>query len=105
MSHQHELNSIMENKRHIFIAGITGNQGGAVAKHVLLQNKSIVGLTRNANSDKAKHWKAQGVTVIDGNINNPDAFESFLDQTKVIYLVQALQPKKIRNIKRKTIFV
>lgn len=83
----------MERKKQIFITGITGNQGGAVAKHQLEQNNSVVGLTRNANSEKAKQWKAQGVTVIEGNINNPDSFQSYLDQSDSVYLVQALQRK------------
>ena len=83
----------MELKKHIFITGITGNQGSAVAKYLLEQNNSVTGLTRNANSEKAKQWKAQGVTVIEGNINNPGSFESYLDQADGVYLVQALQRK------------
>ena len=83
----------MEHKKNIFITGITGNQGSAVAKHQLEQNNTIFGLTRNANSEKAKQWKAKGITVIEGNINNPDSFQSYLDQADAVYLVQALQPK------------
>lgn len=84
----------MEHKKNIFITGITGNQGSAVAKHLLEQNNSVIGLTRNANSEKAKQWKEQGVTVIEGNINNPDSFQSYLDQADAVYLVQALQRKE-----------
>ena len=76
----------MEHKKNIFITGITGNQGSAVAKYLLKLNNSVIGLTRNANSEKAKHWKAQGVTVIEGNINNPDSFESYLNQADAIYI-------------------
>ena len=47
--------------KNAFITGITGNQGSAVAKY-LLKNYSVTGLKRNANSEKAKQWKAQGVT-------------------------------------------
>ncbi|PKQ45514.1 NmrA/HSCARG family protein [Confluentibacter flavum] len=83
----------MEHKKNIFITGITGNQGSAVAKHLLEQNNSVIGLTRNANSEKAKQWKERGVTVIEGNINNPDSFQSYLDQADAVYLVQALQRK------------
>lgn len=83
----------MEHKKNILITGITGNQGSAVAKHLLEQNNSVIGLTRNANSEKAKQWKERGVTVIEGNINNPDSFQSYLDQADAVYLVQALQRK------------
>ena len=86
----------MEHKKNIFITGITGitgNQGGAVAKHLLELNNSVFGLTRNANSEKAKQWKAQGITVVEGNINNPKTFQSYIDKADSVYLVQALQPK------------
>lgn len=83
----------MEHKKNIFITGITGNQGSAVAKHQLEQNNSIYGLTRNANSEKAKQWKAKGIKIIEGNINNPETFQSYLDQADIVYLVQALQQK------------
>ncbi len=83
----------MERKKHIFITGITGNQGSAVAKYQLKKNNLVTGLTRNANSEKAKQWKTQGVTVIEGDINNPDSYVSYLDQADAVYLVQALQGK------------
>jgi len=83
----------MERKKQIFVTGVTGNQGSAVAKYLLQQNHSVVGLTRNANSEKAKQCKAQGITVVEGNLNNPKSFESYLDQADAVYLVQTLQQK------------
>ena len=83
----------MENKKYIFITGITGNQGSAVAKHLLEQTHSVIGLTRNANSEKANEWKKKGITIIEGDITNPDSFQSYLDQASTIFLVQALQKK------------
>ncbi len=83
----------MERKKNIFITGITGNQGSAVATYLLERNNSVTGLTRNANSEKAKQWEAQGVTIIEGNMNNPDSYESYLDQADAVFLVQALQGK------------
>ena len=83
----------MGHKKTFFITGITGNQGSAVTKHLLEQNNAVIGLTRNANSEKAKQWKEKGVVIIQGNINNPDSFQSYLDQADAVYLVQALQRK------------
>ncbi len=83
----------MENKKYIFVTGITGNQGGAVAKHLLAKNNSVIGLTRNANSEKANAWKEKGVTIIEGDIDNPNSFQSYLDKASTIFLVQALQAK------------
>ena len=83
----------MKKKKNIFITGITGNQGSAVAKYQLKRNNSIYGLTRNANSERAKQWESQGIKIIEGNINDPDSFQSYLDKSDIIYLVQALQGK------------
>ncbi len=82
-----------ERKKHVFVTGITGNQGSAVAKSLLEGNNSVTGLTHNANSEKAKQWKAQGITVIEGDISNPNTYELYLDQADAVYLVQALQRK------------
>lgn len=83
----------MKSKKNIFITGITGNQGSAVAKYLLEKNYSVKGLTRNANSEKAKQWKAKGVTIIEGDIVNPHSYQSYLDEADAVYLVHALQRK------------
>jgi len=84
----------METQKTIFITGITGNQGGAVANHLLKQNHSIIGLTRNANSEKAKQWNAKGVTIVEGSLDEPEAFKTQLENADAIYFMQALQGKE-----------
>ncbi|NNE03529.1 MAG: NmrA family NAD(P)-binding protein, partial [Eudoraea sp.] len=61
----------METNKTIFITGITGNQGSALAKYLINQDCDLIGLTRNENSDKAKQWKAKGVTIVEGNLDEP----------------------------------
>ncbi|WP_273567360.1 NmrA/HSCARG family protein [Maribacter halichondriae] len=83
----------MEKQKTIFVTGITGNQGGAVARHLLRENQAVIGLTRNSNSEKAKQLKAQGATIVEGNLDDPSTFQSDLDKVDAIFLVQALQGK------------
>ena len=83
----------MENKKHVFVTGITGNQGSAVTKHLLNNGHKVFGLTRDINSERAQHWKDKGVNIVEGNLNSPDSFQSYLDQADTLYLVQALQRK------------
>ena len=83
----------MENKKHIFVTGITGNQGNAVTRHLLDNGHKVIGLTRDANSEKAQHWKEKGVNIVEGNLSSPDSFQSYLDKADTVYLVQALQRK------------
>ena len=67
----------MKAQKKIFVTGITGNQGNAVADHMLEGGDTVLGLTRNSNSDKAKKLKDRGVTIIEGNLDEaewPDCF-------------------------------
>ena len=84
----------MTTQRTIFITGITGNQGGALAKYLLDQNFSVIGLTRDANTDKAKQWNAKGATIVGGNLDDPETFKSHLNRADGAFLVQTLQGKE-----------
>jgi len=84
----------MEKQKIIFITGITGNQGGAVAKYLVSTDNTIIGLTRNASSEKAKQWKAKGVTLVEGDLSDPTSYQTQLDKADAIFLVQVLQKKE-----------
>ena len=83
----------MENKKRVFVTGITGKQGAAVAAHLLKSGHEVMGLTRNANSEKAKNWNYQGVHIVEGDLNDAASFSNELNKADAIYLVQALQKK------------
>ena len=84
----------METQKTILITGITGNQGSAVTKHLLGQGYSIIGLTRNANSEKAKLWETKGVKIVEGNLDEPNSYQAHVENVDVIFLVQTLQRKE-----------
>lgn len=84
----------MATQRTIFITGITGNQGSALAKYLLDQNFSVIGLTRDAKTDKAKQWKDKGATIVEGNLDDPETFRSHLNRADGAFLVQTLQGKE-----------
>ena len=46
------------------VMGITGNVGGATARHLLKQRKEVRALVRNR--EKAAKWADQGVELVDG---------------------------------------
>jgi uncharacterized protein YbjT (DUF2867 family) len=84
----------MKSKGPVFITGITGNQGGAVAQQLKEKGYQIIGLTRNAQSEKAKLLQEQGVRLIEGDMANAKTYESVLIQAEAIFLVQALKDMK-----------
>jgi len=59
------------------VMGITGNVGGATARHLLAQGKSVRALVRDRK--KAAIWADQGVDLIDGDWNDAAAIERALD--------------------------
>lgn len=66
--------------RTILVTGATGRQGGSLIKCLLASLEAhsirILALSRNAQSPAAITLKEQGVTVIQGDLNNvPAIFE------------------------------
>jgi len=84
---------IMEIKKHIFVTGITGNQGSATARYLLDSGHEVTGLTRDSNSEKAMHWKNQGVTIVEGDLDDPSTYQSEMNGSDAIFLIQSLQSK------------
>ena len=41
-------------KRKVLVAGATGQQGGSVVEALLQDGHTVIGITRNQNSEKAK---------------------------------------------------
>lgn len=50
------------------ITGITGKVGGAAARHLLAQGKTVRALVRDR--EKAAHWADRGVELVDGDWND-----------------------------------
>ena len=58
------------------VMGITGNVGGATARHLLKQGKQVRALVRDR--EKAAKWADQGVELVDGDWNDATAIASAL---------------------------
>ena len=58
------------------VMGITGNVGGATARHLLKQGKQVRALVRNR--EKAANWADQGVELVDGDWNDATAIAAAL---------------------------
>ena len=59
------------------VMGITGQVGGATARHLLAQGKEVRALVRDRA--KAASWAAQGVELVDGDWNDADTIARALD--------------------------
>jgi uncharacterized protein YbjT (DUF2867 family) len=60
----------MTNDRTILIAGVTGNQGGAVAQALQDSGFHLRGLTRTPDSERAAALARQGIEIVKGDLDD-----------------------------------
>ncbi len=61
----------MSEKRTVFVTGATGQQGGAAVDALLERGHSVIALTRNPSSDRAKALAERGVKIVAGDFSDP----------------------------------
>lgn len=78
---------MVENKI-LVVTGATGNQGGAVVKHLMNSSFTIKAVTRNLQSKAADRLRQQGVEVIYGDLDKPETLTPILKGAYGVYSVQ-----------------
>jgi uncharacterized protein YbjT (DUF2867 family) len=78
----------MINDRTILITGVTGKQGGAVAKALRGSGFRLRGLTRKPESEHATALARQGVDIMKGDLDDEDTLRQALDGVWGIFGVQ-----------------
>lgn len=68
-----------------FVAGITGQVGGATARHLLARGRKVRALVRDPG--KAARWAQQGVEVRAGDLNDPAAVAAALEGVEGAFLM------------------
>lgn len=78
----------MADTRLLVVIGATGNQGGSVVeKYLDLPGWKIRGVTRNANSDKAKKLAERGVEMVTASLDDTASLDTAFDGAHAIFLV------------------
>ncbi|KLT39591.1 NAD(P)-binding protein [Cutaneotrichosporon oleaginosum] len=73
----------------VLIFGVTGQQGGSVAKYLLEDGPEkfkLSGLTRNTSSKHAQALAAQGVEMIQGDLDDPASYDAALKNADAVFL-------------------
>jgi uncharacterized protein YbjT (DUF2867 family) len=80
----------MENPNQIIlVTGATGNQGGAIARHLLQRGKFRVrALVRDQNKPAAQALKQVGAELVQGNFNDRDSLDRALKGVYGIFSIQ-----------------
>ena len=61
----------MANSKLVLVAGVTGQQGGAVARSLIEKGHRVRGLTRNVDGAAAQAVAALGVELVKGDFGDP----------------------------------
>ena len=78
-----------------FVAGITGNIGGATARALLARGERVRSLVRDPA--RASEWAEQGVEFRSGSLTDADALAGALDGTDGAFLMQPTPMGVMRN--------
>ncbi|KKP02169.1 hypothetical protein THAR02_05716 [Trichoderma harzianum] len=62
----------------VFVCGVTGTQGGAVARRLLSENVAVTALVRDPSSPQAQSIEALGAKLFPGNFDDSSALERAL---------------------------
>ncbi|KAJ3571974.1 hypothetical protein NPX13_g5199 [Xylaria arbuscula] len=72
----------------ICVIGVTGNQGGSVAQRFLKDpNFKVRGLTRNPDSEKAQELAAQGIEIVQAELNDVQSLINAFKGANLIFSV------------------
>ncbi|KAM0460817.1 hypothetical protein ACHAO4_001610 [Trichoderma viride] len=70
----------------VFVCGVTGTQGGAVARALRSENVSVTALVRDPSSPQAQSIEALGVEIFLGNFDDTSAIERALTGCTAAFL-------------------
>jgi uncharacterized protein YbjT (DUF2867 family) len=73
--------------RTILVTGATGNQGGAVLRHLMPHGWRLRALTRDASKPAAKELASMGVEVVEGDYKDPLSLERAMAGCYGVYAV------------------
>jgi len=78
----------MSERKVILVTGATGNQGGAVLRHLRGSTFDVRALTRKPESKAAQALTAQGIHVIKGDLDDVESLKTTLKDTWGVFAVQ-----------------
>ena len=72
----------------VLVTGVTGNQGGAVARELIARGVRVRGMTRRPQSDEAKALARLGVEIVTGDLDDEASLKRALEGVWGAFAVQ-----------------
>ena len=89
----------------VLVAGITGNQGGTVAKQLKQAGFHVIGLTRNINKSKSVKLIESGFELREGDLNQPETLNKITSEIDFAFLITDFWAGKSNEIKHGINFI
>lgn len=88
------------NGKKILVFGATGNQGGAVARHLLGDGWEVLAVTRNPESEAALALKNAGAELVQADMDDPASLD---DAMKGVYGVFSVQNSWVVGVEQEVV--
>jgi uncharacterized protein YbjT (DUF2867 family) len=75
----------MDSPRSVLVTGATGQQGGALARHLLQLGYHVIALTRRADSPAAQALQSQGAELAIGDFDDPALLEAVARRADTLF--------------------
>lgn len=76
--------------RTVLVTGVTGKQGGAVARHLLEKGFVVRGMTRKPDSEAARRLADLGVETVQGDLEDADSLDRAVSGAWGVFAVQTM---------------
>lgn len=77
----------MQNDKTILVFGATGRMGGAAARHLCRDGWHVRAVTRNPQSETARALQAQGIEIVQGDMDDPASLKAAFQSVYGVFLV------------------
>lgn len=75
-------------KQTILVTGVTGKQGGAVARHLVERGYLVRGLTRHRDKPEAASLRDMGIELVEGDMDDRTSLDAALQNAYGVFSVQ-----------------
>lgn len=73
------------------VTGVTGQQGGAVARHLLTDGRKVLAFVRDPDKEASQALKSLGAELVKGDLDDADSLNSALAGVHAVFSVQNFQ--------------
>jgi uncharacterized protein YbjT (DUF2867 family) len=95
----------MDTIQSVFVTGVTGHQGGSVARHLAQNGIRVYGLTRDTSSPAARSISHPLIEIVKGDLDAPSTYRPYLEKADAVFCVLPMSNKADNEMMRGKLMV